>query len=65
MLKRYRIALYHICTREIANAYVAAVSSTDPDADLGEVSPGGDALPRDGVRVSLCLLYTSPSPRDS
>jgi len=30
--------------------------NTDPDAELGEVSPGGDALPGDGVWVSFSVL---------
>ena len=30
--------------------------NTDPDSDLRQVSPSGDALPRDGVRVSLAVL---------
>ena len=31
---------------------------------FGEVIVGPQAQPRDGVQLTVCLLYTSPSPRD-
>ena len=55
------VDIFEHCTR-------LDTATVEERRDLVQVVPDGGKLPCDGfdlVRVDICLLYTSPSPRDT